>query len=151
MLRFAWSKVPSATAVEITIRELDTERMVLLMDAVRIGFVDRSGSLVAVAKLNTSNYVETKEGISAPMYLYDFEIAPNGSLLMAERQKEDNAIVNLPQGQPVVLSAIVWLDGDHVDNRLASTSGQSVTGTMNLQFASSANLIASGDQIIGEE
>lgn len=131
--------------------QLDAERMVLLMDAVRIGFVDRSGSLVAVAKLNTSNYMETEEGTLAPIYLYGYQVLPDGSLLMAERQREDNTIVNLPQGQPVVLSAIVWLDGDHVDNRLASISGQSVTGTMNLQFASSANLIASGDQIIGEE
>lgn len=137
--------------IRFTSEQLDTERIVLLMDAVRVGFVDRSGALIAVAKPNTSNFEETAEGVSAPLYLYDFAIAPDGALLMAERQKENNVIQPLIQGQPTVLSAVVWLDGDHVDNRLAATSGQSVTGTLNLQFASSANLVASSDQIIGED
>lgn len=137
--------------IRFTSEQLDTERIALLMDAVRVGFVDRSGTLIAVAKPNSSNFEERNGEVSAPLYLYEFEIGPNGALLMAERQKENNVIQSLTQGQPAVLSAVVWLDGDHVDNRLAATSGQSVTGMLNLQFASSANLIASGDQMFGEE
>ena len=44
-------------------------------------------------------------------------------------------------GNVLVMTAVVWLDGDYVDNSLASIRGRSVQGSLNLQFASSVNLI----------
>ena len=38
------------------------------------------------------------------------------------------------------MTVVVWLDGDHVDNSLAAISENSLSGALNLQFASDANL-----------
>ena len=56
--------------------------------------------------------------------------------------KNDNVIMALNQNTAVKLSVLVYLDGDSVTNAdVAATANTSVTGTMNLQFASSANLV----------
>ena len=55
---------------------------------------------------------------------------------------DDNAIVALPQGQNTYVSAMVYLDGNAIDNsKVAATAASSMTGKMNLQFSSSANLV----------
>lgn len=54
----------------------------------------------------------------------------------------DNAITALTQNVAKKVSVLVYLDGNYVGNDdVAATAATSVTGTMNLQFASSANLI----------
>jgi hypothetical protein len=59
-----------------------------------------------------------------------------------ETKSEDNAIMPLTQNQATALSALVYLDGENVGNDdVAATASQSMTGKMNLQFASSANLV----------
>lgn len=52
-----------------------------------------------------------------------------------------NELMPLTQNTPHKLSVLVYLDGNKVTNAdVAATATTSVTGTMNLQFASSANL-----------
>jgi len=58
-----------------------------------------------------------------------------------ENPKTDNVIMPLTQNQAKTLSVLVYLDGEEVTNAdVAATAKTSMTGTMNLQFASSANL-----------
>lgn len=55
---------------------------------------------------------------------------------------DDIALMALPQGQPSAMSVLVYLDGENVSNKdVAAGAATSMTGSMNLQFASSANLI----------
>ena len=59
-----------------------------------------------------------------------------------ENRKTDGAIMALSQNTPVALSCLVYLDGENVGNDdVAATAASSMSGTMNLQFASSANLV----------
>ena len=54
----------------------------------------------------------------------------------------DNKIMALTQNQATALSVLVYLDGNKVTNaHVAATGTTSMTGTMNLQFASSATLV----------
>ena len=115
-------------------------QIVTMMDSIRIGFVDNQQNLVALAKLNTSNYVVTEEGIRASLYLYEFTVSVDGSISMGERRTEDNVITSLPGGEPLILTAIVWLDGDNIGNSLTTITPKTLTGSLNLQFASSAEL-----------
>lgn len=56
--------------------------------------------------------------------------------------KTDNVIMPLNQNQAHKLSVLVYLDGNKVTNaEVAATASTSVTGTMNLQFSSSATLV----------
>ena len=59
-----------------------------------------------------------------------------------ETVKTDSVIMPLNQNTPTALSCLVYLDGNVVNNGdVAATGSSSMTGTMNLQFASSANLV----------
>lgn len=130
----------SGSYMSLTSEQLNADQIVRLMDAIRIGFLDNQSKLLAVAKMNTSNFVEEEDGIMAPMYLYAYEISSGGMLQIGERITEDAVIADLMDGTAMTITVVVWLDGEYVDNSLASIRGRSVQGSLNLQFASSVNL-----------
>ena len=54
----------------------------------------------------------------------------------------DNVITSLNQNEAKHVSALVYLDGETIENSdVAATVAQSMTGTVNFQFASSAELV----------
>lgn len=54
----------------------------------------------------------------------------------------DNVITSLNQNEAKHVSALVYLDGENIENSdVAATVAQSMTGTVNFQFASSAELV----------
>ena len=121
--------------------DYDDDRMVELMDAVRVGFVDAKGELLGVAKLNTSNWESTGDGIKAFLYLYSFSVSDGGKLIIGERQDPDSRITPLERNVPTVITVLVWLDGDYVSNYHAlSSKDHSLSGKLNLQFASEVEL-----------
>ena len=64
--------------------------------------------------------------------------------LAGEQKLEGNdaVIKALTQNTATAVSALVYLDGENITNAdVAATASTSMTGTMNLQFASSANLV----------
>lgn len=130
------------------VNDFSIEQMVNLMDAIRVAFVDSSNNVIGIAKLNTSNRTTSDGVVTAPLYLYDFEISTDpenaGALIMGERQKEDSTLTALTKGVAKAVSVMVWLDGDVVDNSMvpaAAEDGLAMGGKLNLQFASSADLI----------
>ncbi len=55
---------------------------------------------------------------------------------------EQQVITGLNQNTAKAVSVLVYLDGENIENAdVAATAATSMTGTMNLQFASSANLV----------
>ncbi len=135
--------------------DFSVDQMTNLMDAIRVAFVDENGKIVGIAKLNTSNRTTDNGIVKAPLYLYDFEISKDplsyGALIMGERQKTDNVLASLSKGQPQALTAIVWLDGDIVDNTMvpaAAEGGVAMYGNLNLQFGSSADLIPANNDTL---
>lgn len=126
--------------------DIDPEQLTALMDAVRVAFVGDDGTLLGVAKLNVSNRVVDLDSghVLAPLYLYEFELATAGrnagQLVMGQRRKTDNVITSMVRNHAIAVSTFVWLDGDIVDNSVIPISSH-VSGTLNLQFASSADLL----------
>ena len=116
------------------------EQIVRLLDSLRVGFVDQQNRLLAIGKLNTSNYTADREGVQAALYLYDYTLTDGGTIQMGARRDEDHIITDMNKNEVTVITIIVWLDGDYTDNSMAATQGQSLTGMLNLQFASSADL-----------
>lgn len=119
---------------------LNEQQLVSLMDAIRIAFTDNQGNLLAIAKLNVSNYEQTDSGVSAPIHLYDYSINSDGSISMGERLDDKSTITSLQKNLPTIITAIIWLDGDCADNSVASINQESLSGSLNLQFSSSAEL-----------
>lgn len=131
---------------------LSLDQMLKLMDAVRVAFVDDQGALLNVAKLNISNRSVTDGVVKAPLYIYDFSFSEeDGSMIMGERQKTENQITTLDQNVAKALTVVVWLDGDLVDNSMVSaTEEASLSGVLNLQFATDADLIPAGNTALKE-
>lgn len=140
---YAPSTMGGGSYMEFGSEGRDLKQVTLLMDAVRVAFIDDQGSLLGVAKLNTSNRVATDTGVKAPLYLYEYGFSEeDGSMIMGERKKTDNVITSLDKNIAKALSVVVWLDGDVVDNTMVSAEkDERLSGTLNLQFASSADLV----------
>ena len=125
---------------------ISDDQALLLMDAVRVAFVDDQNQVLGIAKLGMEDYTSTPNGLKAPLYLYNYSISTEeltkGSLELGERKSEDSAITSLEQSVAKAISVLVWLDGDIVDNSMVSAESEtSLRGTLNLQFSSSADLI----------
>lgn len=128
----------NGSSICLNAEQFSEERIVNLMDAMRIGFLDNQNNLLAIAKMNTSNYTKTKDGISALLYLYEYDV--DDGIVTIGKRREDGVITELTDGCASVVTTVVWLDGDYVDNSMATIRGQSVQGILNLQFASSIDL-----------
>lgn len=126
--------------MRFTSEQMSDQQIVLMMDAIRVAFIDNQNNLLAVAKLNTSNFAATNVGVTVPLCLYDFTVLESGAIQTGQRLDDGSVITSLHKNDPTVISVVVWLDGDYVDNSLAAIRDQSMVGTLNLQFASSADL-----------
>lgn len=132
----------SGSYMRFSSENMDTEQLLKLMDTIRIGFLSDQNTLLGVAKLNVSNYEVQEEGVFAPLYLYEYEVTADGRLSIGQRLTDDVSITSLQQNSPKVITVVVWLDGDYVDNSMVGdTVHQSMDGVLNLQFASSADLL----------
>ena len=124
------------------------EQMTALMDAIRVAFIDSKDNVLGIAKLNTSNRTIVDGVVKAPLYLYEYSLVKDeeagGNILKmgARRGKDDNVITPLQQNVAMAVTALVWLDGDIVNNTMVATdSSTSLNGVLNLQFSSSADLV----------
>lgn len=123
-----------------------------LMDAIRVVFIDTTtGDLLGVAKLDmnevtsedaTVNGSDVKK-ITAKLYLYNYtQDATSGKLTFTTAKSADDAVLCALQANTAkAVSAMVYLDGDYVTNEDVAAEASSMTGELNLQFASSAPLV----------
>lgn len=113
----------------------------------------QKSDLITAAEYNalpTESHVtfdKTTGKVTAKLYLYAFELAKNtngdytGATTLGAK-KDSAAITPLEQDVVQQVTAVVYLDGSVVNNSMvAADSAQSMTGTLNLQFSSSATLI----------
>lgn len=124
---------------ESTNANFTTENVEKLMQAIRIVFADKEGTPLAYAKLGTSAVTGSK--VKAPIELWAADVAADGKITYTGDAKLDNQkITALTANTPTAISVYVYLDGDVVDNGAVANAATSMTGSMNLQFASSATL-----------
>ena len=86
-------------------------------------------------------------GLKAKLYLNTYEVKDgvltlNGKKTTGEAADApaDNKLTALTQNVAKKVTAIVYLDGDIVDNTMVANAASSMTGSLNLQFSSSATL-----------
>lgn len=126
-----------------------------LLGAIRVVFTDGSSNIKMVAVLDV-NAAAAAAGANPSISDTKIRLKPvafsiaaasgdtAGKLTVGDALtgEDANAIMALQQNAATKLTATVYLDGDIVDNSMVSaTAARSMTGTMNLQFASSAALV----------
>lgn len=122
------------------------DKVVNLMKSVRVVFFNTTDkTILATAKLDLGDgkYTTGADGVTANLYLYTVteneEDDTTEETLITDQN--DATITALQQNTAAKISALVYLDGETITNAdVAATSATSVTGTMNLQFSSSADL-----------
>ena len=119
-----------------------------LMSAIRVVLMDSKGEIYSYAKLDTDNATTDSSGaVKAYLRLCDKDGNLSGKTLTDATGattgfEYDNVITELEANTPLALSALVYLDGNVVTNSMvAANAATSVTGTLNLQFASDADLV----------
>lgn len=107
------------------------EQMIALMKNIKVIFFDPSdGTIRANAVLDEGSKETTLNGVTMNLKIAGTDAS------------EDNKIMELKQNTATRVSVLVYLDGENVTNAdVAFDSATSMTGSLNLQFASSANLV----------
>lgn len=83
--------------------------------------------------------IDGKQYIKANLQMTGFTVSADG--VMTIGQKLDSPVITaLQQNVPTAVTTLVYMDGDQVQNGDVAISGKSMVGTMNLQFASDAEL-----------
>lgn len=114
-----------------------TTQMKELMANLRVVFfemVDGQAVILGEARLDTVTAQVNDSTVTANLYLYK-----NDAFVTTQSEA---VIKPLTQNQAHMVSALVYLDGAGVENAdVAAEVAQSMVGTMNLQFSSSAQLV----------
>lgn len=122
------------------------DQMAKLMGCLRIVFFTPDttganlGTVLVHAKLDMSKKTINGTEVSAPIMLYKVE---NGEEVFLDGSENKAPVITaLTQNTPTAVSVMVYLDGEYLTNAdVSATVAQSMTGSMNLQFASSAKLV----------
>lgn len=121
-----------------------------LAGAIRVLFLGDDGTIFAAAGLDTSTInTDTEDAANnvanaAKLPLKIKALTLGNSAITTVDDKAPGKIMDLNQGVPTKLTVMVYLDGNAVQNGdVAATAADlsSLSGSMNLQFASSADLV----------
>lgn len=119
--------------------ELNDTSIEKLMGAIRVVFFDpKEGTIYGIAAL--SDYNASGEEFTGKLVLKNATV-DGGVLKLTDKAAADAILMALQQNTATRLSVLVYLDGDTVDNSMVANAEQSITGSLNLQFASDATLV----------
>ena len=127
-----------------------------LMSAIRVAFVTPTNSgydVLGVAKLNiTSNWNDGlgafeyeggtevgNDSLKADLLMCEYTVK-DGTLTAGNVKADKTAITALEQNKAKKITVVVYIDGDIVDNTMVANAQKSMSGKLNLQFSSSAEL-----------
>lgn len=138
--------------MEFTPTSLNNNQFKGLLSSVKVLFLDSSNMILAVAGLDTSS-LSGAEGTAAavagkfPLKMVDanfVDVDNTSTINFTVTHTEESGrgvITDLQQNAATRISVMVYLDGASVDNSMVSVDAQSMTGSLNLQFSSSASLV----------
>ena len=80
------------------------------------------------------------DGLKAGLYLHDYTVRNDGVITLGEKKADKSVLTALDQNVAKKITAIVYIDGEIVDNTMVANAANSMTGSLNLQFSSDADL-----------
>lgn len=126
----------------------DVARSLDLLAHMKVAFVNDSGALLAEAAMATGEgqYYAQNGRITVPLVL----TRSSCSYTYKNSKQEDEqalAIQELTMDNPQRITAIIYLDGEGLDNTMVLSAAE-IQGQLNIQFGSSVNLRTSGDKTL---
>lgn len=121
--------------------ESDQVRILNLLKAFTITFLNQDGDRLATAKLDTENAYIINGKVTVPLKLTD------GETYTDENGNSYLGITKLDQNQATWITAVVYLDGLQMTNEDVLAVGE-IEGRLNLQYGSSVSLTALKDSAL---
>ena len=118
--------------------EYSKEKIEGLAEGIRVVFFDNTGAILAVGTLDAANGTLAGDAYKMDLVLSDYTINAEG-VISITGPKADNKICALTANVKTAVSALVYLDGDVIDNSHAGVQ-TGLEAMLNLQFASSVEL-----------
>lgn len=125
---------------------IEQSRMLKLLKALTVAFIDSNGNVLATASLNSDIAYEEAGKITVPLELNESDCI----ITENENNEEIRAITALEKNQATMISAVVYLDGTMIENEDVSAT-KNINGYLNLQFGSSISLNAQEDEELQQE
>ncbi len=123
-----------------------------LLKHMHVVFTDGGDGYYSIAGFNTDENAYFAQGgkITVPLVIQNTKftfIEKNNSVAEGEESVGivHNAVTELTRNEPTRLTAILYLDGTQLTNKEALTA-EDLSGTLNLQFGSSENLVSQTDR-----
>ncbi len=118
--------------------EYSKEKIEGLAAGIRVVFFDNAGEILAVATLDIDNGELAGDAYKMNLKLTEFTISTNGTIAVGAF-KDDATLCALTANVKTGISALVYLDGDVINNSHAGTNN-GLDAMLNLQFSSSVEL-----------
>lgn len=126
----------------------DVARSLDLLAHMKVAFVNDSGALLAEAAMATGEgqYYAQNGRITVPLVLTRSSCSYTYT---NSKQEEEQALAiqELTMDNPQRITAIIYLDGEGLDNTMVLSAAE-IQGQLNIQFGSSVNLRTSGDKTL---
>lgn len=129
----------SGSMIQLTETADDIDDLSGLLKSLSIVFYNtRTGQIYCMATVDSTN-VRTNGGkIQAPLELHNVNISDMGVITPGNRV---DRILQMVEDETYYISALVYVNGDTIQGSYVSAqNGTSMTGCLNIQFASSAEL-----------
>lgn len=113
----------------------DQTRILHLLQAFTITFVDQEGNVLANAKLDTEHYYSVNGKTTVPLKIG----TSSGKAYEDENGETKNGIMELVKNEATWITALIYLDGQGLTNEDVLAVGE-IEGLLNIQFGSSIAL-----------
>lgn len=108
-------------------------RILHLLEAFTVVFMDQDGNKLGIAKLDTEHYYSINGKTTVPLKL------TSGATFTDEEGNQQYGITAMNKNEPTWVTAVIYLDGTRLTNSDVLAVGE-IEGTLNLQFGSSIPL-----------
>lgn len=122
----------------------EMQRSLDLMRSLKVAFVSQDGKLLATAAMDTENYLAVNGRVTVPLVITTNNSASYTYIDADGEEKTGYAIKHLSLDEQVMITAIIYVDGETLDNTQV-LSASDIEGQLNLQFGSSEKMTTVGD------
>lgn len=110
-----------------------------MLEAFNVAFMDQSGNILGTAQLNRDSAYANQGKVTVPL-----EVTV-GTEYVDESGMTRKGITQLEQNKPLLVTAIVYLNGSKLENENVLADGE-LEGQLNIQFGTDSTLIAPDDE-----
>ncbi len=129
----------SGSMIQLTETADDIDDLSGLLKSLNIVFYNtRTGQIYCMATVDSTSIRTTGGKVQAPLELHNVNISDMGVITPGNRV---DRILQMVEDETYYISALVYVNGDTIQGSYVSAqNGTSMTGCLNIQFASSAEL-----------